>query len=238
MATRDALLDNGMKGWICRVAKKNYWRVAAWYEIDDLIQDGLVCYVKCRNKYAFLDKDNPTAEERKWFMALVQTSFTRRIIDLASRRTATLEVAECALLESELNQAQAVAIAVEDDVHVKMLLAEAPNEIRAVALALVQDGVDAVNFIRSKLRAKVLGVTRVVPGRPVEVVVRKKNGQEETRTIYTRPQVKYLESVRVVKGKRKLRETTNEFYCRIAGVSAVDVDLRKQIKEYLTVGVS
>jgi DNA-directed RNA polymerase specialized sigma24 family protein len=72
-------------GWIHNFAVNNYWRVSAFYELDDLCQDGLVCAVKCRNRYGTpgVDISHPH------FMSLVQTAFNRYLIDLTRRQLVT-----------------------------------------------------------------------------------------------------------------------------------------------------
>lgn len=81
---RQHMLDAGMRGWIVNCAKKNIWRVPTWYDLDDLIQDGFICYCHCRIRYAHI-------EETRHFMALVKTSFANHIHDLANKRTRTTE---------------------------------------------------------------------------------------------------------------------------------------------------
>lgn len=69
-------MDDGAKGWLYKTARKNYWRVAQFYEFDDLVQDGFYWYYFVRQRY-------PQATERKHIMALFQRCFTNHIHDLA-----------------------------------------------------------------------------------------------------------------------------------------------------------
>ncbi len=99
-------------GWIRNHAVKNYWRVAGVYELDDLIQDGLLKAYQCRKRYGLPGgPDCPSCEstesrirfvrqgrreiavnvclacstrylDRPHFMALVKTSFHRHIAEL------------------------------------------------------------------------------------------------------------------------------------------------------------
>ncbi|MFA5699618.1 MAG: hypothetical protein WC954_07810 [Sphaerochaeta sp.] len=81
-------LDEGMKRWIVATAYRNHWRVAAWYDLDDLIQDGYLSYHKCATKYdRLIRKRKPKKEDRRNFMALVKRTFENHIHDLASKRT-------------------------------------------------------------------------------------------------------------------------------------------------------
>lgn len=118
-------LDRGMRGWIVNTAKRNYWRVAGWYDIEDLIQDGYMCFAKCRRKYP---RSGP-----KQLMALVKVTFINYIHDLSKQRTRQAEttlaelvppgVTEAAFLETLLDP-----IAPEQDVISHIM--KAPDEIR------------------------------------------------------------------------------------------------------------
>lgn len=68
-------------GWIYNHSRKNYWRVAAWYDIDDLIHDGLVCAYKCREEYG-------TDLDPKHFASLVRTTFYNHIGELIRKKRA------------------------------------------------------------------------------------------------------------------------------------------------------
>lgn len=92
-------LDEGLKRWIYRTAHRNYWRVSRWYDLDDLIQDGFLCYQKCAHKYRRLQrKRKPRKDDRRNFMALVKRAYENHIHDLASKRTVQKEYAVSRLL--------------------------------------------------------------------------------------------------------------------------------------------
>lgn len=81
-----SVMDVGARNWLIKTAKQNYWRVACWYELEDLIQDGYVCYAKVIQRY-------PKAQTAKHVMALFQITFTNHITDLAkATRRYKLEV--------------------------------------------------------------------------------------------------------------------------------------------------
>ena len=69
-------------GWISNHSRKNYWRVASFYEVDDLIQDGIIKAYEVINRYGV-----PGLEiDRPHYMALVKTSFNNHIVDLLPRK--------------------------------------------------------------------------------------------------------------------------------------------------------
>lgn len=191
------LLDKGLRGWLVNTARENFWRVARWYEFNDLLQDGLLCYVRCLRRYSFLDEANPTAEERKWFMALVCTSYIRHIHDLANKSSLCAEV----LLASEaefLDETKLLDIPDNSIFHpvCMSLLAEAPPVIRRLVVGLVSE----------------------VTGNAWRATV---------RLTGTTPRVHY--------GKRPVRETLNQYYCRLAGVDPEQTDLRGLVTTYFGV---
>lgn len=73
-----------IRRWVISYAKKNYWRVVGFYDLDDLIQDGLMVAIKCRQKYGS-DLDPPH------FMSLVKTSFYNHIGALLRQKRGVYE---------------------------------------------------------------------------------------------------------------------------------------------------
>jgi hypothetical protein len=79
-ARRGGGLPSPIVGWVYNFSVTNYWKVSAFYELDDLFQDGLVCAVKCRNRYGGITDPH--------LMSLTQTAFSRHLIDLTRRFSA------------------------------------------------------------------------------------------------------------------------------------------------------
>ena len=138
----DVYLDLGMRGWIANFARKNYWRVCSWYSLEDLIQDGYMCFAKCRSRYREkFDTDNPTKDQRRHFQALVKTTFSNHISDLALKNrqlpmqpvSALAAVGESDTWFEDKLSAEAPAATVT------ALLAGAPAELRALLVALTGD---------------------------------------------------------------------------------------------------
>ncbi len=72
-------LDQKLIAWIYHEARKQHWRVAAWYDLEDLVQDAMEKVVKCRIQYPTLDN--------KHFSANVKKAFNHHIIDLSNKLT-------------------------------------------------------------------------------------------------------------------------------------------------------
>lgn len=80
-ASKIPMMDAGAKAWMYKYAKKNYWRVAAWMEFDDLIQDGYYAWCEVCRRY-------PTAVNNPaHIMSLFKLCFADKITDLARVRT-------------------------------------------------------------------------------------------------------------------------------------------------------
>jgi hypothetical protein len=96
----DVYFDAGLQGWIKNTARQEHWRMAKWYGLADLFQDGVLCYCKCRDKYTrgppepgfqALNTITPNDAQRRHFMQLVQRSFWNHIMTLSSRFAAMRE---------------------------------------------------------------------------------------------------------------------------------------------------
>ena len=81
-------LPKPVLGWIYNHARKNFWRVAPWYEIDDLINDGIMKAYECLDRYGIPGEDIDPPH----FMSLVKTSFHNHIGDLLRHSRGEQEV--------------------------------------------------------------------------------------------------------------------------------------------------
>jgi hypothetical protein len=79
ISTRFFRMDAGARRWLRKTAMKNYWRVALWISLDDLIQDGELCWMTARRRYS---EANPAQ-----LMALFKTIYTNHLHDLANDHT-------------------------------------------------------------------------------------------------------------------------------------------------------
>jgi hypothetical protein len=151
---KDPYLDEGMRGYIVRTARQEYWRVAAWYDLEDLIQDGLLCYAKCRARYGELRiKNHPSSGDRKWMMQLVKTAFYRHIMTLSSRAArAPGEVAVSQLVQDDgPGMAEVwdyIAPPHPAEAHLALTLSSLPQELVDLITILAGDGAEALGFER------------------------------------------------------------------------------------------
>lgn len=72
-------MDKGAKGWLVRYALANHWRVEEFYDVEDLIQDGWLCYLRVQQKYAGI-------REPKHIMALFKTTYINHLHDLSNKQ--------------------------------------------------------------------------------------------------------------------------------------------------------
>lgn len=190
----DPYLDDGMRGWIVNAARKEYWRVQQVTDLDDLIQDGYVCFYKCRNRYVgkktnhnYLPPKHPTKDHLRHFQSLVKTAFFNHISTLAAKHEGVNvyavsqvkkeeTVADAAVWDKFLHQPEQASVAT--------LILNAPQEIKQLVTLLVSDGLDLLKFERKR------------------------------------------------KGRRALRETNNEFYCRLLGMDPAKTDMVGKLRDY------
>lgn len=83
MTTMDAIA----KGWLVSVCADHYWRVAHWYEFDDLLQDGHMIWWLIVQRY---ETEKGRVRSRPHLMRLFKTSFMRHIHMLSNRKTANV----------------------------------------------------------------------------------------------------------------------------------------------------
>ena len=127
-------LPKSVVGWIVNHATSNYWRVADWYELDDLIQDGLVKAYQCQQKYG-ADQDPPL------FMAQVKKAFYRHITDLLRdsrpEQACTSRVGDVAGELDETAYLDRHAPSVDGDFDLAALIAEMPPSLRKACALMV-----------------------------------------------------------------------------------------------------
>lgn len=124
-------MDDGARGWLIKTATKSFWRVSKWYELDDLIQDGYLCYYKVCQRY-------PTATDVPHRMALFKITYINFIHDLATRRTKSVtEVLDSDLQTGSddlIDQSFIATLAecpLSGMIEVGAILASAPERVRA-----------------------------------------------------------------------------------------------------------
>lgn len=204
MRGADPYLDAGMVGFIEKFARKNHWRVASWLDLEDLVQEGWMCYYAVRRhpKYAELNsKAEPTPDDVRQVMAMVRTTLFRRMHTLSNSLNAVpesgLSVTGTVRLE-DLAPAETCANSVVE------LLAGAPREVVELAGALARDIVAAHEYARDTV------------------------GRRETSAEHR----KRLHSKKRRRGRGR-RETTNEMYCRLLGRDPEREDVRGLVVDYL-----
>jgi hypothetical protein len=197
MDKADPYLDAGLRGWLVNAVHKHHWKVASWFDFDDLLQEGYLCFAKCRARFEPMHPEfEAHDEDRRRFMAYFQMAFNNRITDLQQNPRSKLQeigYAQLSDTQAEGIEAWTESAAELSDASLATLLANAPAEIADMLKQILLDGVADVPYLRTRLRKKFL------PG---------------------------VATPRIVKGKRKIRETTEEHYDRCLGQSGVITKLR------------
>jgi hypothetical protein len=121
-------MDAGARNWLFRHANKNHWRVAAWMDLDDLIQEGYIEYCEVLKRY-------PQAVEASHKMRLFQLCFRSKIEDLVRANTKQVDDARSDILEIYDGD----AILVPDFSNLHALLIKAPQVIKDALTLLADD---------------------------------------------------------------------------------------------------
>lgn len=182
-------LDEGMRGFIVNTALENYWRVQELCDMADLVQDGYLCFYKCYDRYVRPRKDlTASKDERRWFQALVKTTFLNHISTLAAKHKG---VSERPASDYEVVGEEGTTDVFEQNMPPQpemgtfmALLASAPTELLQLIKLLANDSADVLTFKRKRV------------------------------------------------GRRLLRETNNEMYCRLLGLDPSKRDIEKELKAH------
>jgi hypothetical protein len=169
--TRNPILPPRVVGWIVKHARTHYWRVAGWYELDDLIQDGLLCGYKCLAMYGVptpaepgeIDRPRLNEINERHFMSLVQTTFynhmgqlirnkrrgddnTTKFIDLGNRSQQP---------RSEAQAMDRVGPSTSADQELLVWLSELPAYLqKALAVFTDENTAQEVRRLRTRLRGR------------------------------------------------------------------------------------
>lgn len=175
------LSDAGVRGLIVNTAKRNLWKVANWYELEDLVQDGVMIWLKVRGHYY-----PKGVTDIKHLTSLFKTSFSRHIIDLAAEKRYGEELAISQFIgpDSDGTHEWETLLGVQQETAtVAVLLHSAPAELKALW-----------RFLTSE------------------------DGRERLRGRYQK--------------KGGVKETTNEFLCRLLGLDPEMVNLEKIARQH------
>lgn len=121
-------MDDGARKWLIKTARKNLWRVADYYDLDDLIQDGLIVWARVVKKY-------PRAKDKPHLMALFMRSYTNHINTLSKSRTRERDAVK-AMIDTSL-----IIEPITDDGfgHLAAKIATAPPAIQNLLRALATE---------------------------------------------------------------------------------------------------
>lgn len=114
--------------YIHKVARKEFWRVCSWYELDDLVQDGFMHYYRVANKYH-------RVRARPHIMRLFQITFWNHITDLANQRTGQVD---CRAFDRPFGEAEYLDSPHNDPDFTN--LQDAPKLVRDVIALHASDG--------------------------------------------------------------------------------------------------
>lgn len=138
-------MDAGAVGWLNKYARRHYWRVEKFFELDDLIQEGYYCYYYVRRRY-------PHVVDPPHIMTLFKLTFMCSLNDLSKGakpngagsgwrpglETASWLTAACDPDEQPLRERHGGA---DPDADMMQVIADAPPRLsRLLRLLLSGDG--------------------------------------------------------------------------------------------------
>lgn len=123
------LPDAGAVAWLHSYARKNYWRVAAWMDYEDLVQDGYFAWVEVCHRYPEATK-TPAH-----IMSLFKLCFADKITDLSRSRTKQQDDARSDIVEIYDGD----AVTLPDPSNFNLLITRAPKVVRDTIALLTDD---------------------------------------------------------------------------------------------------
>jgi len=153
-------LPRSVVGWIYNHSRKHYWRVAAWYELEDLIQDGLMIAYKCQQYYGKPVDPVPGKVSRvrfgevdsAHFMSLVQSAFRNHIGQLIRKKRAVddtmTKIDDLSVVDtSRLNKRTE-----ENLTDFYMMISQMPDHLRkAIVMHFTDEGAASLRKLRVRL---------------------------------------------------------------------------------------
>jgi hypothetical protein len=113
-------MDSSARIWLAKTARANLWRIYHWYDLDELIADGVLCWQIVVAKY-------PDVNKRSQQMALFKTTFTNHMHRLAnSRSKQAIDISTDKLPEQE-----------NEEEDLRGFTTSAPAAVRALLLAII-----------------------------------------------------------------------------------------------------
>lgn len=118
-------MDQGARLWLSKYARRNYWRVAAWIDIEDLIQDGYAAYYETLQRY-------PTARDAAHIQSLFKLVFRSKIEDLVRAHKKQIDDARSDVVETIDSATSNYGMFLPDFSNFHALLVKAPQQIKDV----------------------------------------------------------------------------------------------------------
>jgi|SRR3990167_8072454 len=119
-----------IEGFVINYINQNFWRVGEITSKEDLIQESLYIYYKCKNKYKKIWNENA-----KWFFSLFKSSFINYFHGLSVKNTEKMDNEICIDVEENYEEFISIyAINRQDynEGYLLVLIEQAPEEVGAV----------------------------------------------------------------------------------------------------------
>jgi hypothetical protein len=145
-------MDRSARGWLFNTASANYWRVAGWYEFDDLLQDGYLHWQRVCLRYSLFANRMQHARHRRHIMRLFQTTYMNHLNDLANRKSREPEMVP---LRPDIQDAHGGRTEEQECcayAELLQLCAEAPWPMNKVLMILVTDASNDALAARYRFR--------------------------------------------------------------------------------------
>lgn len=142
-------MDAIARGWLIAVVKDQYWRVASWYDFDDLVQDGYMVWYRVVQKY---EVEAGRVRSRPHLMRLFKRSFINHIHQLAKNKTVASFEIKAADLITFADPWSVLAPAFDVGEYARVVV-DAPKAVRPLLRRLLFGAPSPVLRARPRFRA-------------------------------------------------------------------------------------
>jgi hypothetical protein len=143
-------MDRKTKQWLANTSSRNYWRVCSYYDIDDLIQDGMLIYHRVTQKY------KGSGKSPAHILNTYKASFKNHIHDLANKRTRQpVELQLLSMSPDDNDYSERFVPGVPEMQTLAAKIAKAPVRVREVLQLFASD--DECKRMRAPYRVRIDG---------------------------------------------------------------------------------
>lgn len=131
-----------IQGWTVRYSHQHFWRVADTMQWEDVMQEAYLVFMRCSNRY-------PVTDTPQHFMALYKRAWINHMNDLSNGSSnQKTEISDQVMTDDGPSTIDQVG-SLDNDGYLRVLVNEAPEEVRMVLALLVNAPQELIDLAMS-----------------------------------------------------------------------------------------